>query len=66
MTRLLPLALASLAMAGCAMVPNAPNVEGNPWPAGTPVPLNQPVELGDIVDVEITSHNTVYALGDVA
>ena len=52
MTQLIaPIALAAvpLALAGCAMVPNAPIVEGTPWQAGTPVPLNQPVELGEIV-----------------
>ena len=49
MNKLLPLALAPLALAACAVVPDAPIVEGTPWPAGNAVPLNQPVQLGEIV-----------------
>lgn len=43
------LALAPLALAGCAVIPDAPNVAGDPWPAGTPVPLHRPVHAGDVV-----------------
>ena len=43
------LALATPFLAGCVIVPDAPNVERTPWQAGTPVPLGQPVEVGDIV-----------------
>jgi hypothetical protein len=49
MNKLLPLALAPIALAACAVVPDAPIVEGTPWPAGNAVPLNQPVQLGEIV-----------------
>lgn len=43
------LALAPLALAGCAVIPDAPIVERTPWPAGTPVPLHQPVHVGEVV-----------------
>jgi hypothetical protein len=48
MNKPIALALAPLALAGCAVVPHAPIVESTPWPAGTAVPLGQPVQLGDL------------------
>jgi hypothetical protein len=49
MTRTTSLALLALPLAACAVVPDAPNVEGTPAPQGTPVARGQPVTLGDIV-----------------
>lgn len=43
------IALAIPALGACVVVPDAPNVVGNPWAEGTPVPLGQPVKVGDIV-----------------
>ena len=49
-----PLALAAAALlfpaiAACALVPDAPIVEGTPRAEGTPVAIGQPVRVGDIV-----------------
>jgi hypothetical protein len=43
-----PLAFALLALAACAVVPDAPNVEGVPAAAGSAVPLRQPVRVGAV------------------
>jgi hypothetical protein len=40
--------LAPLALAACAVVPDAPNVEGVPAAAGSAVPLRQPVRVGAV------------------
>lgn len=48
-TKLACLALATASVSGCVVVPDAPNVSGNPWNAGTPVPLSQPVKVADVV-----------------
>lgn len=42
-------ALAGLALAGCQLIPDAPNVEGTPRPEGTPVAIDQPVAVGPVV-----------------
>ncbi len=36
-------------LAGCQVIPDAPNVVGTPASAGTAVPLRQPVAVGDVV-----------------
>lgn len=36
-------------MAACAVIPDAPNVEGTPLPEGSAVALGQPVMVGDLV-----------------
>lgn len=41
--------LASLSLAACMVVPDAPNVERTPKPAGYAVPIGQPVQVGDLV-----------------
>ncbi|NNC59620.1 MAG: hypothetical protein HKO05_06470 [Erythrobacter sp.] len=41
--------LIPLALAGCAVVPDAPNVEGTPRSELTPVALGQPVHAGSVV-----------------
>lgn len=41
--------LAALALSACAVIPDAPNVEGVPAPQGSAVALDQPVRLGDLV-----------------
>ncbi|MEZ5679727.1 MAG: hypothetical protein R3E14_00320 [Erythrobacter sp.] len=46
---LVALVLAALPLAGCVVVPDAPNVAGNPWNEGTPVPLGQPVKVADVI-----------------
>lgn len=43
----LPALLASLA--ACAVIPDAPNVDGTPRTELTPVGLGQPVRVGDLV-----------------
>lgn len=43
------LALATFPLAGCAVIPDAPIVEGTPAPEGTAVALNRPVHVGDVV-----------------
>lgn len=48
-TPILAAALAALPLASCAIIPDAPNVEGTQWPAGYAVPLLQPVEVGEVV-----------------
>lgn len=42
-------ALLAFAPAGCAVIPDAPIVEGTPWAEGTAVPLDQPVRVGEVV-----------------
>lgn len=52
MNRLCTLAfagLASLSLAACMVVPDAPIVERTPMPEGYAVPLGQPVRVGDLV-----------------
>jgi len=44
-----PLALVALALGGCVLVPDAPNVEGTPAPEGHGVPIDRPVRVGDLV-----------------
>ncbi|MHA6333717.1 hypothetical protein ACXYL9_08525 [Qipengyuania sp. CAU 1752] len=41
--------LVTFALAGCAVVPDAPNVEGTPRTELTPVALGQPVYAGSVV-----------------
>lgn len=43
------LVLASLAPVACAVIPDAPNVEGTPRAEGTSVAIGQPVHVGDVV-----------------
>jgi len=43
------LAFATLPLAACVVVPDAPIVQGTPMPEGTAVPLGMPVAVGDIV-----------------
>ena len=44
------LALAAFSLvSGCAVIPDAPNVDGNVAPAGYRVSLDQPVAVGDVV-----------------
>lgn len=43
------LALSALALAGCAVIPDAPIVQGTPKPEGYRVPIDQPVRVGDLV-----------------
>lgn len=47
--RFAPALLAASLIAGCAVVPNAPIVDGTPQPAGYAVPLDVPVRVGDLV-----------------
>ncbi len=47
--RFAPVALAASLAPGCAVVPNAPIVEGTPQPVGYAVPLDVPVRVGDLV-----------------
>lgn len=39
----------TMALSACAVIPDAPNVEGIPSPQGSTVALGQPVRLGDLV-----------------
>lgn len=41
-------ALAFLALSGCQVIPDAPNVEGTPRAEGTPVAIGQPVAVGPV------------------
>lgn len=41
--------LASLSLAACMVVPDAPNVARTPMPEGYAVPIGQPVQVGDLV-----------------
>ena len=43
------LALLALPLAACAVIPDAPIVEGTPRAEGTPVAIDQPVRVGDLV-----------------
>jgi hypothetical protein len=45
---LTPLALVA-ALSACALVPDAPNVDGIPLPQGSRVALDQPVKVGSVV-----------------
>ncbi|MCT2558119.1 hypothetical protein N0B51_03910 [Tsuneonella sp. YG55] len=47
--RLAPVLLAVSLTGACAVVPNAPIVEGTPQPAGYAVPFDVPVRVGDLV-----------------
>ena len=42
------LILAQASLAGCTVIPDAPNVVGTPVAEGTAVPLGQPVAVGDL------------------
>ncbi|AKM07122.1 hypothetical protein AM2010_1047 [Pelagerythrobacter marensis] len=42
-------ALAALPLTGCAVVPDAPIVQGTPKPEGYAVPIDQPVRVGELV-----------------
>jgi hypothetical protein len=46
--RLAPL-VAALSLGACAIIPDAPNVEGTPAPPASPVALGQPVQVGSVV-----------------
>jgi hypothetical protein len=43
------LVFASATLGACAVIPNAPNVDRQPHPAGYAVPFDQPVQVGDLV-----------------
>ena len=43
------LALLALPLAACAVIPDAPIVEGTPRAEGTPVAIDQQVRVGDLV-----------------
>lgn len=49
MTRFAAAALIVPFVAACAMIPDAPIVEGTPVPEGTPVGIDQPVRVGAVV-----------------
>jgi hypothetical protein len=42
------LALATLPLGGCVIVPDGPNLAAKPQPEGTPVALGVPVTVGDV------------------
>lgn len=42
------LVIAQASLAGCTVIPEAPNVVGTPVAEGTAVPLGQPVAVGDL------------------
>ncbi|GEM_PF-409554 len=42
-------AFVSMSLSACAVIPDAPNVEGTPFAEGTPVRLGQPVRVGEVV-----------------
>lgn len=41
-------AVAFVIPSACAVIPDAPNIVGTPWPEGSPVGLNRPVLAGDL------------------